>query len=366
MATSTNYLWTEPNDSDLVKNGASAIRTLGNAIDASLWSSGFGQAGKNKIINGDFSINQRNFTSVTADDYGFDRWQAARSGATLTYTPQTFTAGAAPVAGYESKNFARLAVSVGNDLARLQNKIEDVRTFAGQTVTVSFWAKGTNPTTAGNLAVNFAQNFGTGGSPSASVNTAQQTFVLTANWTRYSLTFAIPSISGKTIGTDANSSSLQLWIGQGTSIATDAWTLDLWGVQVEAGSYATPFQTATGTIQGELAACQRYYWRNTSNGTTATQLFTLGVAYSTTAVNLGIQYPVQMRTTPTSIDAANLAVLDVAASRVNVTGAAIDAASNSFDASILLTGASGLTSNRTYYLYNQSGATGYLGLSAEL
>ena len=59
MATSTNYLWAEPNDSDLVKNGALAIRTLGNAIDASLWNSGYGQAGKNKVINGNMFISQR-------------------------------------------------------------------------------------------------------------------------------------------------------------------------------------------------------------------------------------------------------------------------------------------------------------------
>ena len=33
MATTTNYGWTTPADTDLVKNGANAIRTLGSAID---------------------------------------------------------------------------------------------------------------------------------------------------------------------------------------------------------------------------------------------------------------------------------------------------------------------------------------------
>lgn len=37
MATTTNYGWTTPNDTDLVKNGASAIRTTANAIDSSLF-----------------------------------------------------------------------------------------------------------------------------------------------------------------------------------------------------------------------------------------------------------------------------------------------------------------------------------------
>lgn len=36
MATSPTYGWTEPNDSDYVKNGALAMRTLGNAIDSTV------------------------------------------------------------------------------------------------------------------------------------------------------------------------------------------------------------------------------------------------------------------------------------------------------------------------------------------
>lgn len=36
MATSTNYGWEEPDDSDYVKDGALAMRTLGNAIDTTV------------------------------------------------------------------------------------------------------------------------------------------------------------------------------------------------------------------------------------------------------------------------------------------------------------------------------------------
>jgi hypothetical protein len=246
-------------------------------------------AGKNKIINGDFNINQRSFTSSTSASatYGFDRWLMALSGATGTYSAETFTLGTAPVAGYEAKNFARLAVTTGNDFAGLIQRIESVRTFAGQTMTVSFWAKGTNPTTAGKLSLQVEQVFGTGGSPSASV--AQYAdFTLTANWTRYSLTFNVASISGKTLGTN-NDDYLSLRFGQGTSTSTDAWTLDLWGVQAEAGNVATAFQTATGTLQGELAACQRYYLAK-FNG--------VGRFNTTTTAQCYGMWPVPMRTAP--------------------------------------------------------------------
>jgi hypothetical protein len=37
MATTTNYSWTTPNDTDLVKNGAAAIRSLGTAIDTTVF-----------------------------------------------------------------------------------------------------------------------------------------------------------------------------------------------------------------------------------------------------------------------------------------------------------------------------------------
>jgi hypothetical protein len=321
-------------------------------------------AGKNKIINGDFNINQRNFSSITADGYGFDKWQLSLSGGTATYSAQTFTPGAAPVAGYESKNFARLSATTGNDFLRLRQPIEDARTLAGQTATISFWAKGTNPTTPGNLAVTFLQNFGSGGSPSSAVNTSVGDFVLTGSWTRYSLTVAIPSVSGKTFGTTGNS-RLEVWIGQGSSISTDSWELDLWGVQLEAGSVATPFQTATGTIQGELAACQRYYYRTNPDTSAYGVVAPSGFVSSTTNFQGSTPLPVAMRARPTAVEFANLEVIDASSFAWAITAATLTVQRTTTIGHCDFTIA-GATAGRFGAARGANSTSAYLAYSAEL
>jgi hypothetical protein len=318
MALSPNYGWAEPDNSSLVKNGAQDIRALGDAIDTSVWNVGYGQAGKNKIINGDFAINQRNFTSVTANAvYGFDRWRPSIAGSTgtTTITPQTFTAGSAPVAGYEARNFVQIVTagqSASDSLSVLRQLIEDVRTFAGQTITISYWARATSGTPFIISYIN--QNFGSGGSPSAEVFTSTTRQTISTTWTRYSFTITVPSIAGKTIGTDANTSALVINIG--VSIGSDYSalvgtlgvqnnTFQIWGVQAEYGSKATPFQTASGgNPQAELAMCQRYYWRYVSTGVVR---MSLGYATSADAAVSTIPYPVQMRTAPTALEQSGTA-----------------------------------------------------------
>ena len=258
---------------------------------------------RNAIINGDFRINQRAFTSTTTTaTYGLDRWYLETNTGTSTYSTQSFTPGNA-ISGYEPINFARIVTSgqsATGSFSLLTQQIEDVRNLAGQTATVSFWAKTASGTPK--VAVTLDQLFGSGGSPSSTVNNLFGTVTLSTSWTRYTLTATVASISGKTIGTTANTSALRLrlWVSGGSdlnpsaqSIGAQNNTFDFWGVQVEAGSVATPFEQRPIGI--ELALCQRYY-----------EELTLSFArwYGVNVANAGdrgyINYPfsVQKRTTP--------------------------------------------------------------------
>jgi hypothetical protein len=215
-------------------------------------------AGKNRIINGDFGVWQRgsSFNVTSSGTYLADRFAANfnGSGATRTVSRQAFTPGAAPVAGYEGEFFLRYAQSVagtGSTLNVLSQRIEDVRTFAGQTVTVSFWAKAAASTTV--PSIQYYQNMGSGGSGDASGNFATNV-ALTTSWQRFSYSLTLPSLSGKTLGTSS-------FLAVDFYLPLNAtFTIDVWGVQLEAGSTATAFETASGSIQGELALCQRYYY----------------------------------------------------------------------------------------------------------
>jgi hypothetical protein len=401
MATSPNYSWPEPDNTDLVKNGALAIRTMGNAIDTTMatmtpkstytakgsiaaatgastpanlsvgnngetlvadsststglrYQSNFA-AGKNKIINGDFGIWQRGTSFSVTGTYNADRWLAGwDSTPTVAITRQTFTPATAPVAGYEGQFYQRTAVSAAASMTLLDQKqyIEDVRTYAGQTVTVSFWAKADAART---ISFFLLQNFGSSGS--GDVVTSTSTISATTSWVRYSATIAVPSISGKTVGT---SSYLALYL----RFPGSTFTIDIWGVQVEAGSVATAFQTATGTIQGELAACQRYYWRSTAGA--AYSVFGGNCsAWSSTDLLGGFALPVTMRTNPTSVEYSSLMASD------GVNNNAVGTLTFSTNYSSPNVGgfsatSTGLTAYRYYRIQANNSSSAYIAYSAEL
>jgi hypothetical protein len=268
------------------------------AISSVLGSSALLPAGlgfRNKIINGDFNIWQRG-TSLTlssgAQTFLADRWSTEYdgSGATRVLSQQAFTLGSPPVSGYETGYFHRFNQSVAGTSGTynlLQQRIEDVRTCAGQTVTVTFFAKAASAFTMPSLT--WQQNFGTGGSPSSGPSTNLATNIaITTSWTKYTYTVKVPSISGYTIGTTTPGFlGLRFFLPLNST-----FTFDLWGVQVEQNYQPTPFeQRPIGT---ELALCQRYY-ETFSGGN-----FTLPVIGTTNNYRLGNPvFAVAKRAAPT-------------------------------------------------------------------
>ena len=338
-------------------------------------------AGKNAIINGDFYVNQRGFTSTTSSGYVlFDRFSNYVADGTVTYSNQTFTAGAAPVSGYEGKSFIQSAVSgqtAAGAASFFSQKIENVRTLAGQTATLSFWAKAASGTPK--IAFEYTQSFGTGGSPSSAVTTASGTATLSTSWARYSINIAIPSLSGKTIGTTDGTSYLEIgfWLSAGSSFASRASsigiqnnTIGVWGVQLEAGSVATSFTTATGTLSGELAACQRYYWRTTGSagGYYAMQQDATARGYNFVTDGL-LKNPVPMRTVPTSIDYGsghNLEPYYGSGAAKSITTITLDTPTSIYNTGVQLSTSSAFSASTRLMWYMNNSSSTFIGVSAEL
>jgi len=254
---------------------------------------------QNYIINGNFDFWQRgtSFTAIADNDYSADRWQAKLSGATANMTRESFTENQTDVPNFP-KYFLRYAVTTSNDNARIEHKIEDARTLAGDVCSLSFWAKGTNPN-GGVLRIVLDRNYG--GSIDYGI-AETHTLVLTSSWQKFDFTFNVPTIpSGKSWTED---SYLSVRIGSGSDTSTNAWTLDLAQVMLNEGPNPANFSRAGGTIGGELALCQRYYQKS-YNLTTVPGTSQVSGSYQTNIIrntsslnNWSIAFGVRMRGTP--------------------------------------------------------------------
>lgn len=212
---------------------------------------------RNKIINGNFDIWQRDtsFSGIASEAYHADRWNVAYngSGGTRIITRENFDLGQTLVP-YEPTYFLRWNQSVAGTGATfnfLRQKIESVRTFANKQITVSFYAKAASPIA---IAVYGLQWYGSGGSPSSETFTNYSTGLnVTTSWQKFTVNLTVPSIAGKTLGTN-NDDRLEITFGLPLNTT---FTFDIAQVQVEEGSVATPFEQRP--IGMELQLCQRYY-----------------------------------------------------------------------------------------------------------
>lgn len=256
---------------------------------------------ENRIFNGDMNIWQR-ATSGTANGYtAADRWGNFFVGGTVTQARQSFSLGDA-LGSTQPTYFLRQTVSgqtLSTQYAHTIQRIEGVRSYAGQTITVLGWVKVTSGTA--NMAVEAVQGFGTGGSPSANVSGISPTTVaLTTSWAPFAAVMAVPSVAGKTLGSDNNDYlALNFWTSAGSdfnartnSLGLQNISVDLWGIHIRVGTWTAADAALyrprdPGT---ELALCQRYY------EVVAGQM--IGTAFSSTSLDFSSSFRVTKRANP--------------------------------------------------------------------
>jgi hypothetical protein len=443
MATTTpSFGWPVPTSGDLVKNGATAIEALGDAIDASMAELKGGTTGQvlsktsntdmdftwvaqddsnaiqnsivdakgdlisatandtparlavgnngetlvadsststglrytspvgslaNPVINGGLDIWQRGTSFTAATVYSADRWiTSLNTGQTISRQTTSDTTNL-PNIQYAVR-CARNSGSTASGLVGVSNSMETVNAipFAGKTVTLSFYARvGANFSAGSGSAFTAEIRTGTGtdqrrdftGGYTGETVAMTTTPTLTTTWQRFAVT--------GTIASTATEFAVMTYYGPGGTSGANDW-FEVTGVQVDVGTYtsssAPTFRRAGGTIQGELSAAQRYYYRET--GANAGDVTTgFGQAYSTTNTYAIFKPKVTMRVTPTSIDYSNLRA-ENGVSAVNITSASLWGASTSNAPAILNTTGGTFATTTSWYL--GFSAAGYIGFSAEL
>jgi len=318
----------------------------------------------NPVINSCFDIWQRG-TSITptgATIYTADRWTAYNANITVSRQTTSDTTNL-PNIQYCAR-IKRTTGDTGTGQIYFINPFETINSipYVGKTVTFSFYARaGANYSPTSSI-LNYRLTSGTGTDQNplngytggADVISANAT--LTTTWQRFSASATV------------SASATELWIGfvmnpTGTAGANDYF--EVTGVQVDIGSVALPVRRTGATIQGELAACQRYYWRTTNVAAATYAFFGYGLGSSTTNVAYAINYPVIMRTVPTSVDGANLATYRPGAT-TSISAVAIDAGVSTNQIGGINATTTGVTSGTFYQLTANNSTSAYLGFSAEL
>lgn len=250
---------------------------------------------RNKIINGQFNINQRGGASYTSFGYTLDRWRLIEGfGAACTITQEEFSLGQSDVPGNPSHYLRFARGTAGSSPSRAEQRIEGVETCSGQKITITFWVKASSAT---EIDVITEQNFGTGGSPSSSVFDATNSgLAVTTSWTKVSVTVDLASTSGKTIGSNGDD-YLLLRLERDHDYTNPTATVDIANVSIVEGDATDeddPGNWRPATVEELL--CKRYYY--SGNILTARPIRGNGVNKFADSVT----FPVEMRAVPNLVD----------------------------------------------------------------
>ena len=290
--------------------GSDGQTLVANSANASGlgWNQNFA-AGKNAVYNSATEIWQRGTTFTNTVGYTADRWYQAASNVTTTQETTIV-----PTGFVTSIKGTTTASSQPYWLQALETK-DSIR-FAGQTATISVYGA-----TSDNSNMFIRLDYST-----STDNAAVGTWTTIAT-TNVSASSTIARLASASFAVPSTAKSLRIITGASGSIASGA-TVTFTGVQMEVGSVATAFARQSGSIQGELGACQRYAWA-VPVGTNGSDI--ICQYYSTTLAVGTYKFPVTMRTSPTAtFSAQNIVNVYVAGSTITTSALAQDATSQDF------------------------------------
>jgi hypothetical protein len=294
-----------------------ATKEYTDAGDAAIAARAADNTGRNLLHNGMFRVQQRGGGPwTTTGSYTADRWQvqSGAGGSRSVLLGAMGDAARAAIGDEEANNFIQYSATGGaaaGDFEILVHRMENVRRLAGKTCTISFWAMALSGTPKVGVSIN--QVFGSGGSPSAPVNTPVGAVTISTTFARYSLTIALPSVAGKTFGATPGTdfTGLTLWLSSGATnnaiagnIGVQTAAVNFWGMQLEIGSVATPLEKID--VADDIARAQRFFFSGRADMQSAA--YAAGITCFA-----AMHFPVTLRATPT------VAIVS-SASNINITG----------------------------------------------
>jgi len=315
-------------------------------------------AGKNFQINGGFDIWQRGTTlnAVSHSTYTADQWIAVTDSiGTVNITQQNIAA-----QGLGVNDCMRVEKSAGASQRVVMVSVpEGALSCVGKTVTLSGYLRKGSALTS-NVTVDIgtrATRYGTqyDGIVSSTISNAS---LNSSTFTKFSYSFNV------TTTTSTNSANLfELEILYTQAGGANVY-LEIAAIQIEVGSAATPFSRAGGTLAGELAACQRYYWRYTAATASGNYMpFGMGHAVDANNARFMFQYPVSVRATPTlTFTAASTFQKSYGTSFTSIATAEVGRNSTSVD--VVKTGE--FAANQAVLVSAAGNQTAYIEVSAEI
>ena len=314
-------------------------------------------AGKNAVINGGMDIWQRG-TSFSVGNgwiYTADRWQSTEGAGTWTLSRESSVV---PL----GSQYSLKLTSGGTTSGQIATLIEtaNVTQFQGKTITISAQVAASTsiPMAISLYYSTTADDNITNTSTAISATTGGTATPTSTTFVTLTGTYAIPS-TAKTLQVRINST--------GNMTSTQAFYVGQ--VQLEIGSVATSFSRAGGTLSGELAACQRYYWQTAWNTSGATTIMVSGIGIGSTQVAQAYcAHPVTMRAIPSAAlnGTSNMVFYNGAGGGTTFAISAIASQNSSTIAGTLSITTSGTTANVVYNLLALTAGNGYISFSAEL